>query len=81
VEEGEKIAEALRYMEGFPSRYCGYLKEDCPFHFRTNPQVTILPQEPVMKVCAVVEVFGMVFTQGKVSRQSLSYDTWLHDII
>ena len=58
--------DALNYMSGFDQRANRVItsKPHIPFAFHPNPQVIYATDEIQPRVYAVVELFGLAFTQG-----------------
>lgn len=59
-------------MSGFEARPTQSLKSDTSFAFHSDPQVIYAEIEPTVRVAAVVEVFGLAFTQGVNEMQTLA---------
>ena len=60
--------DALNYMSGFDQRMTRVItaKPHIPYAFQASPQVIYAAEETPPRVYAVVELFGLVFTQGTV---------------
>eukprot|EP01039_Chlorochromonas_danica_P019902 gene19902-24194_t len=71
-EEGDCVYYAQNYMSGFDARPTQSLKSDTSFSFHSDPQVIYAEIEPTVRVAAVVEVFGLAFTQGVNEMQTLA---------
>lgn len=66
-QEAAVVMDALNYMSGFDQRMNKVLpaKPHIPFAFNPNPHVVYATDETAPRVYAVVELFGISFSQGK----------------
>lgn len=71
-QEAAVVLDALNYMSGFEQRFTRVVpaKPHLPFTFSPNPSVSYAVDETPPRVYAVVELFGLAFTQGK-KKQSV----------
>lgn len=79
--EAQAVLDALSFMQQFEQRSVSCLSENCGFRFRPSPNVRYAEGELPPRVHAVVEIFGVTFTQGVNEMQTLANLSSSRDVL